>query len=164
PPGQGGLVTLRLTCNLVAMSGLLRGEHRLDFHNANFTDRVGSHEITAVGDGATLVASTVPRNSVSRQLTAYPNDLLRSPLNQRAASLSVRPGDRRDGARPRGLEERGDRARAPVPVAGPGERGAAGWGRRRPVDARAARPARAGPLARARPPAPRACAPRPRLA
>ena len=90
PPGQGGLVTLRLTCNLVAMSGLLRGEHRLDFHNANFTDRVGWHEITAVGDGATLVASTVPRNSVSRQLTAYPNDLLRSPLNERAASLSVR--------------------------------------------------------------------------
>jgi len=95
PPGQGGLVTLRLTCNLVAMSGLLRGEHRLDFHNANFTDRVGWHEITAVGDGATLVASTVPRNSVSRQLTAYPNDLLRSPLNQRAASLSVRPGGAR---------------------------------------------------------------------
>jgi nickel/cobalt exporter len=95
PPGQGGLVTLRLTCNLVAMSGPLHGEHRLDFHNANLTDRVGWHEITAVGDGATLVTSTVPRASVSRELTAYPNDLLRSPLNQRAASLRVRPGGAR---------------------------------------------------------------------
>jgi ABC-type nickel/cobalt efflux system permease component RcnA len=92
PPGQGGLVTLRLTCNLVAMSGPLHGERRLDFHNANLGDRVGWHEITAVGDGTTIVSSTVPRESVSRALTAYPNDLLRSPLNPRAASLRVRPG------------------------------------------------------------------------
>ena len=95
PPGQGGLVTLRLTCNLVAMSGPLQGEHRLDFRNTNLADRVGWHEITAVGDGTTLVRSTVPRDSVSRALTAYPDDLLRSPLNQRAASLHVRPGGAR---------------------------------------------------------------------
>ena len=38
PPGQGGLVTLRLTCNLVAMSGALRGERRLEFRNANLGD------------------------------------------------------------------------------------------------------------------------------
>ena len=95
PPGQGGLVTLRLTCNLDAMSGPLHGERRLDFRNANFSDRVGWHEITAVGDGTTLVTSTVPRDSVSRVLTAYPNDLLRSPLNQRVASLRVRPGGAR---------------------------------------------------------------------
>ena len=95
PPGQSGLVTLRLTCSLVAMSGPLQGEHRLDFRNANLTDRVGWHEITAVGDGTTLVQSTVPRDSVSRALTAYPDDLLRSPLNQRAASLRVRPGGAR---------------------------------------------------------------------
>ena len=95
PPGQGGLVTLRLTCNLEAKNGPLHGERRLDFRNANFTDRVGWHEITAVGDGTTLVTSTVPRDSVSRVLTAYPNDLLRSPLNQRIASLRVRPGGAR---------------------------------------------------------------------
>jgi nickel/cobalt exporter len=95
PPGQGGLVTLRLTCTLVAMSGPLHGEHRLEFRNANLGDRVGWHEITAVGDGTTLVSSTVPRESVSRALTAYPNDLLRSPLNQRAASLRVHQGGAR---------------------------------------------------------------------
>ncbi len=92
PPGQGGLVTLRLTCNLVAMSGALHGERRLEFRNANLGDRVGWHEITAAGDGTTLVSSTVPRESVSRALTAYPSDLLRSPLNERAASMRVRPG------------------------------------------------------------------------
>jgi nickel/cobalt exporter len=90
PPGQGGLPTLRLTCELVAMSG--RGGHALEFRNTNLGDRVGWHEITAVGDGTTLVRSTVPRTSVSHALTAYPNDLLQSPLNQRVASLRVQPG------------------------------------------------------------------------
>ena len=96
PPGQGGLATLRLTCNLVVMSGQLSGEHDVEFHNRNLSDRVGWHEVTAVGDGATLVKSDVPRASVSRGLTVYPDDLLQSPLDQRTASLRVRPGGPRD--------------------------------------------------------------------
>jgi ABC-type nickel/cobalt efflux system permease component RcnA len=96
PPGQGGLATLRLTCNLVVLSGPLTSEHDVDFHNRNLSDRVGWHEVTAVGDGATLVETDVPRTSVSRALTIYPDDLLQSPLDQRTASLRVRPGGPRD--------------------------------------------------------------------
>ena len=38
----------------------------------------------------------MPQASVSRALTVYPDDLLRSPLDQRTASLRVRPGGPRD--------------------------------------------------------------------
>jgi ABC-type nickel/cobalt efflux system permease component RcnA len=57
----------------------------------------------------------VPRTSASRELTAYPEDLLRSPLDQRTASLRARPGGARytgpaarlvvpDAALPRGVD------------------------------------------------------------
>lgn len=91
-PGQAGLQTLRLTCHATAALDQGDGERRVSFTNANFTDRVGWREITAVGDGATLVASDVPATSVSDRLTAYPADLLSSPLDQRSAALVVKPG------------------------------------------------------------------------
>jgi ABC-type nickel/cobalt efflux system permease component RcnA len=92
PTGQGGLATLRLSCDLVAATAAVRDKHRIEYRNSNFDDRVGWREITAVGDGATITYSTVPRASVSRELTAYPKDLLRSPPDQRSASLRTRPG------------------------------------------------------------------------
>ena len=54
--------------------------------------RVGWHEIIALGDRTTLVSSDVPATSVSHALTAYPKDLLSSPLNARNASLVAIPG------------------------------------------------------------------------
>jgi hypothetical protein len=92
PPGAAGLTTLRLTCVAVADTGPLDGESRIEFRNANNTDRVGWREVTAVGDRTTLTATDVPSTSASDRLTTYPGDLLTSPLDQRAATLRARPG------------------------------------------------------------------------
>ncbi|MGH9278527.1 MAG: nickel/cobalt transporter [Acidimicrobiales bacterium] len=101
PPGQGGLATLRVTCRLTAetdygvratQAGESRDEHTIRYRNDLYADRVGWREITAVGDGAVLVASDVPETSTSAALTAYPDDLLQSPLDQGAATLRARPG------------------------------------------------------------------------
>jgi ABC-type nickel/cobalt efflux system permease component RcnA len=97
PPGQAGLSTLRLTCSLTAETGRLSGDHELTYRNANLEDRVGWREITAEGDGTTLVASDVPQASASARLTSYPDDLLQSPLDQRGATLRFRPGGPRVG-------------------------------------------------------------------
>lgn len=86
-PGQGGLETLRLECRLEARVDVGRDEVRL--RDGNLRDRVGWHEVTAVGDGATLVDSDVPERSVSERLTRYPSQ---APPDQRSASVSVRPG------------------------------------------------------------------------
>jgi nickel/cobalt exporter len=75
--GQAGLPTLRLTCRLVAPVA---------------DDRIGWHEITAVGDRATLVGSRVPTTSPSASLTRYPHDRLSSPLDVRSTRITVRPG------------------------------------------------------------------------
>ena len=90
PPGTAGLPTLRLTCSASAPTG--GGEHHLAYRDDNYGDRVGWREVTAIGDGVTLTASDVPRMSRSNELTAYPNDLLQSPLDQRSASLHAQPG------------------------------------------------------------------------
>jgi ABC-type nickel/cobalt efflux system permease component RcnA len=92
PPGTAGLPTLRLTCALVAETGDLDGERRVEFRNANHTDRVGWREITAVGDRTTVTSSDVRATSISDRLATYPDDLLSSPPDQRSASLRARPG------------------------------------------------------------------------
>ncbi len=91
--GQAGLSTLRVGCTVNAPIGSLDGgEHRVAFASANFTDRAGWREITAVGEGTTLVDSDVPVASISERLALYPDNLLASPLDQRTATLVVRGG------------------------------------------------------------------------
>jgi nickel/cobalt transporter (NicO) family protein len=107
PPGAGGLRTLRLECALVASLPAGRGHHDLAYRDGNQAGRVGWREITATGDGATLEQADVPAGSASRRLTAYPEDQLRSPLDQRSARVRFRPGGPRAGD-------------AGEPVAGPG--------------------------------------------
>ncbi|MGH9224378.1 MAG: nickel/cobalt transporter, partial [Acidimicrobiales bacterium] len=92
PPGAGGLDTLRLTCSLEAAVDDGPGTRELRFSNGLYRDRVGWREITAVGDHTTLVASDAPVDSVSAALTAYPDDLLSSPLRQTEASVRFRSG------------------------------------------------------------------------
>ena len=53
-----------------------------------------------MGTSARISASDVPRTSVSAQLTAYPADLLTSPLDVREAALSVVAGSGGGGAAP----------------------------------------------------------------
>jgi ABC-type nickel/cobalt efflux system permease component RcnA len=97
PAGAGGLRTLRLECTLAASLPAGRGHHDLAYRDGNQAGRVGWREITATGDGATLEQTDVPARSASRRLTAYPEDQLRSPLDQRTASVRFRPGGPRAG-------------------------------------------------------------------
>ncbi len=115
PPGQGGLSTLRLECALSAPAGPLGSPSTLEYRNGSYADRVGWREITAVGDGTTITGSDVPAASSSARLTHYPPDLLRSPLDQRTARVSLRPGGARlaGGTAPGSAPEAG-RAGAPA--------------------------------------------------
>lgn len=91
-PGQAGLPTMRVSC---ALSGAVRGLRTgsvITYANHNFDGRIGWHEVTAIGDGTTITSADVPARSTSARLTAYPKDLLKSPLDVRSARLVVRPG------------------------------------------------------------------------
>jgi ABC-type nickel/cobalt efflux system permease component RcnA len=90
-PGQAGLHTLRVECRLTAP--LPKGDTvLLGFHSAGASTGPGWREITARADRMTLIASDVPKTSVSRELTSYPKELLSSPADTVRASLRVRPG------------------------------------------------------------------------
>lgn len=108
-PGAAGLQTSRLEC---ALSGAVTVSSRTTLVVADGfdADRIGWHEITAVGAGVRLVAAAVPARSVSDELRHYPNDLLSSPLDVRTARLDVLPGPGPSTV---------SRNLAHVPVAGP---------------------------------------------
>ncbi|GAA1416242.1 hypothetical protein GCM10009601_07720 [Streptomyces thermospinosisporus] len=90
-PGQAGLDTLRVECGLTAPLPE-RETVAVGFRGAGASSGPGWREITARGDRMTLTASDVPENSVSRELTRYPEELLSSPADAVSASLRVRPG------------------------------------------------------------------------
>ncbi|CAM3705737.1 nickel/cobalt transporter [Kibdelosporangium persicum] len=90
PRGQADLSTSRLTCELTAPAEI-RGPVRLAFTDSYRPDRVGWHEITAVGTDV-RVDSAVPARSVSDELRSYPEDLLSSPLDVRSVELMAEPG------------------------------------------------------------------------
>jgi ABC-type nickel/cobalt efflux system permease component RcnA len=125
PVGAGGLPTLRLECTLETAKGQLAAAagsgqaSTLNFTGGNYADRVGWREVVVVGDGVTLTSSDVPSTSASARLTSYPQDLLRSPPDQRSASISLRPGAGAGAGTasdaPAG-EEGGRRAAVPVAV------------------------------------------------
>ena len=89
PEGQAGLPTLRLTC--VFRSNVAASDaHHLVFEDSNYPDRLGWHEVTAAGDGTTIVRSDVRAESLSHRLRSYPKDV--RPSDVRSASLTFRPG------------------------------------------------------------------------
>ncbi|WP_128436877.1 sulfite exporter TauE/SafE family protein [Streptomyces cyaneus] len=90
-PGQAGLDTLRVECRLTAPLPE-DATVALGFRSAGAESGPGWREITARGDRTTLTASDVPKESVSRELTEYPGELLSSPADTRTASVRVRPG------------------------------------------------------------------------
>ena len=89
--GQASLPTGRLECTFDASLDV-SAARTVMFTDAYLADRVGWHEIVAVGDGVTLVNSPVPRDSISNRLERYPDDLLSSPLDVKKVALDVRPG------------------------------------------------------------------------
>jgi nickel/cobalt transporter (NicO) family protein len=91
PAGQAGLETLRLECGVRSTSSLEVGDHELKLTDTSYTGRVGWHEVVAqAGNGASLLRSDVPGASITKRLTSYPKDVLRSPVEQRSASLRAR--------------------------------------------------------------------------
>ncbi|MEE1835833.1 nickel transporter [Streptomyces sp. SP17KL33] len=88
-PGQAGLKTLRVECRLTAP--LPDRAADVAFHAA-VDSGPGWREVTARGDRMTLTGSDVPEESVSKQLTEYPAELLQSPEDTAKASLQVEPG------------------------------------------------------------------------
>jgi nickel/cobalt transporter (NicO) family protein len=91
-PGQAGLPTLRLECAMTAPLLSRPSGVAVSFRDPGAADHVGWHEITAAGDRMTVSQSDVPAASRSARLTAYPKDMLSSPLDQRSASFTVTPG------------------------------------------------------------------------
>ncbi|GHH18426.1 nickel transporter [Streptomyces lanatus] len=90
-PGQAGLDTLRVECRLTAPLPE-DATVALGFRSAGAQSGPGWREITARGDRMTLSTSDVPKQSVSGELTKYPEELLSSPADTKSASLRVRPG------------------------------------------------------------------------
>ena len=92
--GQAGLQVVRLEVRYRAAlpAGWRDGDARIAFEDANYADRIGWREVVVrVGSGVELVASDVPAESVSAELTAFPTGLA-SPLDVRAALFAVQPG------------------------------------------------------------------------
>jgi nickel/cobalt exporter len=93
PPGAGGLVTLRLTCEFeAALANAISGPTSASFTDGTYPDRIGWREIVIAGDGTTVQSSGDPTASVSARLTAYPKDLLSQPLDVRGIQAVVVPG------------------------------------------------------------------------
>lgn len=90
--GQAGLPTLRVQCALSAPTASLTGTTTFSLVDTAAEVEIGWREVTAAGDGITLVESDVAVRSESRRLTRYPVDLLSSPLDVRAAKVKAAPG------------------------------------------------------------------------
>lgn len=93
-PGQAGLATSRIELQLVAdVPALSSAQRTITYEDGNYPDRIGWHEIVArPAAGVKFVNADVPSNSVSNELRTYPQDMLSSPLNARAAQITVTPG------------------------------------------------------------------------
>ncbi|QWB26591.1 MULTISPECIES: nickel transporter [Streptomyces] len=91
-PGQAGLDTLRVECELTAPLPSDKESVSLGFRGAGASSGPGWREVTARGDRMTLAASDVPEKSISAELTKYPEELLSSPADTASAALRVRPG------------------------------------------------------------------------
>ncbi len=88
-PGAGGLPTLRFD----AVYSAPAAGTSLSFADRTFAKRIGWREVTVLArDGARLVTASVPAQSSSDELRAYPQDLLRSPLDVRSAIARFEPG------------------------------------------------------------------------
>jgi nickel/cobalt transporter (NicO) family protein len=88
-PGAAGLETLRYD----AVYDAGPGGRALRFHDLNFQGRIGWKEVVVTARrGATILSSTVPQRSVSRELRAYPANLLRAPVDTTTAAATATPG------------------------------------------------------------------------
>jgi nickel/cobalt transporter (NicO) family protein len=90
PPGQGGLKLTRVVLPLFAR---VSHSHSVELHDGTFPGRIGWKAIVAQPGSGTDVRSSVPSGDPTDGLRTYPQDMLKSPLDQRDARLSVTPGN-----------------------------------------------------------------------
>jgi ABC-type nickel/cobalt efflux system permease component RcnA len=87
PPGAGGLLTLRLTCAFSAATNAADSA-RIEFADNNYAERLGWREIVVTADDVSIHGDFAT-TSISNRLTAYPDDLLNSPLDQRQVAFRI---------------------------------------------------------------------------
>lgn len=89
-PGAGGLPTLRLNCTFQVPLALDGTQAYVEFNNNAYAERLGWREIVVTGDGVLLQGELAAYSqSASRRLSAYPDDLLANPLDQREVKFSL---------------------------------------------------------------------------
>jgi nickel/cobalt transporter (NicO) family protein len=92
PRGAGGLHTTRLEA-VFTTAALAGGDVRIGYRDQSFPGRLGWKEVVVQArDGARVASASAPASSVSRELRAYPKDLLSDPLNVTSATLAAEPG------------------------------------------------------------------------
>jgi nickel/cobalt transporter (NicO) family protein len=93
PQGQGGLATLRIALDLEAPIAGAAQPIAIGYRDENFAERIGWREIVIrPGAGIALSDASVPVQDQSDELRAYPQNLLSSPLDVRAARASATLG------------------------------------------------------------------------
>lgn len=93
PQGQAGLQTLRLRAVFVPLlpGALADADRTFAFENRYAADRLGWRELVVTHDaGVALSGLTASPADVSHELTAYPDDRLASPLDQRTVTFGAR--------------------------------------------------------------------------
>lgn len=83
-PGEGGLQTTRVECELTAPNTEFG---TLTYLDTNYLDTVGWREVTLVGDGVVIESSEFPVSSKSQVLQQYPN---RKPLRVLSGTAETR--------------------------------------------------------------------------
>lgn len=91
-PGEGNLSTLRLEWDLVGKPEAAFSGGRVVFADNNYTERIGWREMIVNGAGLYVYDSNIHSNTLSDELRAYPQNLLTSPLAEKAAEFSITTG------------------------------------------------------------------------
>ncbi|MDW8254522.1 MAG: sulfite exporter TauE/SafE family protein [Chloroflexota bacterium] len=93
PPGQGGLMTLRLEIDFVGAYGSTGRPMRGRYIDAAFADRLGYVDVLVrAGDGVGLLETTASLDDPTGQLTVYPDDALISPRAVHDVMFLFQPG------------------------------------------------------------------------
>jgi nickel/cobalt transporter (NicO) family protein len=90
--GQAGLYTLRLMCAFSAQVQASPVNGLLTFGDQDRPGTVGWREVTVQADRTTLVRSSAPAVSPSKDLRAYPTDALSSPSDVSTATVTYHLG------------------------------------------------------------------------
>ena len=91
PAGAGGLSTLRLECAFwTPLTPAIDATTTISFADESYAERIGWREIVAFESGTILDTGKLPRTSPSQRLTAYPANLIATPLDIRSAAISAR--------------------------------------------------------------------------